>query len=324
MKYFTTVHDVSNPQQLVDEAIERKLIGGDFSSLGKGKTLGLIFMNPSLRTRLSTQKAARLLGMDVMVMNLDKEGWAIEWQDDVIMNGQAVEHIKDAAAVLGSYCDVIGIRCFSSLTDRDLDYSEKILLQLMKYCKVPVISLESATLHPLQSLADAITITENWNEMRPPKIVLTWAPHIKPLPQAVANSFSEWMTKLDVDFTITHPERYELCKDYTKGAKIEYNQDAALKDADFVYVKNWSSYYDYGKMPEVEKDWMLNLKKHQLTNNAFIMHCLPVRRDVELASELIDHPRSLIQQQAANRLHSAEIVLSNVLVGINKQVLIEK
>lgn len=320
MKYFTTIHDVSNPQQLVEDAIQRKKAGADFSSLGKGKTLGLIFMNPSLRTRLSTQKAAKLLGMEVMVMNLDKEGWAIEWQDDVIMNGQTVEHIKDAAAVLGSYCDIIGIRSFPSLTDRQTDYSEKILLQLMKYCKVPVISLESATLHPLQSLADAITITENWNELRPPKVVLTWAPHIKPLPQAVANSFSEWMTKFDVDFTITHPEGYELCKDYTKGAKIEYDQNKALEDADFVYVKNWSSYYDYGKMPDVEKDWMLNSKKHQLTNNAFIMHCLPVRRDVELASELIDHSRSLIQQQAINRLHAAEMVLANILTGMKEKV----
>ena len=318
MKYFTTIHDVLNPQKLVEDVIQRKKSGVDFSSLGKGKTLGLIFMNPSLRTRLSTQKAAKLLGMEVMVMNLDKEGWAIEWQDDVIMNGQTVEHIKDAAAVLGSYCDIIGIRSFPSLTDRQSDYSEKILLQLMKYCKVPVISLESATLHPLQSLADAITITENWNELRPPKVVLTWAPHIKPLPQAVANSFSEWMSKFDVDFTITHPEGYELCKDYTRGAKIEYDQNKALEDADFVYVKNWSSYYDYCKMPEVEKDWMLNSKKHKLTNNAFVMHCLPVRRDVELASELIDHSRSLIQEQAINRLHAAEMVLSNILTGTNQ------
>lgn len=324
MKYFTTVHDVLDPQQLVEEAIQRKKLSVDSSFMGRGKTLGLIFMNPSLRTRLSTQKAARLLGMEVMVMNLDKEGWAIEWQDDVVMKGHEVEHIKDAAAVLGSYCDIIGFRSFPTLIDREADYAEKVLLQLMKYCKVPVISLESATLHPLQSLADVITITENWNELRPPKVVLTWAPHIKPLPQAVANSFSEWMTKLDVDFTITHPEGYELCKNFTKGARIEYDQNKALEDADFIYVKNWSSYYSYGQMPDVNEDWMLNLNKHKLTNNACIMHCLPVRRGVELANELIDHPRSLIQQQAINRLYAAETVLMKILETINKNVLVEK
>lgn len=319
MKHFTTVYDLNDPQGLVNEAIELKQNPFADKNIGENKTLGLIFLNASLRTRLSTQKAARMLGMEVMVMNLDKESWAIEWNDDVIMNGTTVEHIKDAAGVLGSYCDIIGIRCFPGLTDRKHDYSEKILLQLMKYCHVPVISLESATLHPLQSLADAITIKENWNQVRKPKVVLTWAPHIKPLPQAVANSFSEWMTKMDVDFTITQPEGYELCEDYTKNAMIEYDQEKALLEADFVYVKNWSSYSDYGKMPMVKGNWMLDEEKYKLTNNAHIMHCLPVRRDVELSSILIDHSKSLIQHQAANRVHAAKIVLKKILEEINNK-----
>lgn len=313
MKHFTTIYDVANPNALIEDAIQLKKTPYAYSNLGKNKTLGLIFLNPSLRTRLSTQKAARMLGMEVMVMNLDKENWAIEWNDNVVMNGNTVEHIKDAAAVLGSYCDIIGMRAFPSLTDQKLDYSEKLLVQLMKYCNVPVISLESATLHPLQSLADAITIKENWKQKHKPKVVLTWAPHIKALPQAVPNSFAEWMTKLDVDFTITHPEGYELCDDYTKGATIEYNQEEALKNADFVYVKNWSSFTNYGTMPEVKGNWMLDMNKYQFTNNAGIMHCLPVRRDVELSSKLIEHPHSLIQQQASNRVVAAQVVLKNIL-----------
>ncbi len=316
MKHFTTVNDVAHPEQLVQEALLLKREPLAFAELGKGKTLGLIFLNPSLRTRLSTQKAARMLGMEVMVMNLDKEGWAIEWNEDVIMNGSTVEHIKDAAAVLGNYCDVIGMRCFPSLVDKQLDYSEKLLVQLMRYCQVPVISLESATLHPLQSLADAITIKEQWKSAHPPKVVMTWAPHIKALPQAVPNSFVEWMLGLNMDLTIVQPEGYELCEDYTRGAQIEYDQEKALKNADFVYVKNWSSFHDYGQTPPVNTNWMLDLKKYELTNSARILHCLPVRRDVELSSKLIDHPMSLIQQQAANRVFSAQVVLKNILEEI--------
>lgn len=316
MQHFTTVYDVKDPIHLINEAIQLKSLPYGFDQLGKNKTLGLIFLNPSLRTRLSTQKAAKMLGMEVMLMNIDKESWAIEWNDDVIMNGSTVEHIKDAAAVLGSYCDIIGMRCFPSLTNKTLDYSEKILVQLMRYCNVPVVSLESATLHPLQSLADAITIKENWKGTNKPKVVMTWAPHIKALPQAVPNSFTEWMTKLDVDFTITHPQGYELCEDFTKGANIEYDQSKALQDADFVYVKNWSSYSNYGATPEVKENWMMDLNKYQLTNQAGIMHCLPVRRDVELSSKLIDHPNSLIQKQAANRVYAAQVVLKNLLENI--------
>ncbi len=317
MQHFTTVYDVKDPLQLINEAIDLKSSPYSFSNLGKNKTLGLIFLNPSLRTRLSTQKAAKMLGMEVLMMNMDKETWAIEWNDDFVMNGSTVEHIKDAAAVLGSYCDIIGIRCFPSLTDKKLDYTEKLLVQLMKYCNVPVISLESATLHPLQSLADAITIKENWNSTYKPKVVLTWAPHIKALPQAVANSFSEWMTKMDVDLTITHPKGYELCEDFTKGTAIEYDQEKALQNADFVYVKNWSSYNDYGKTPQVNENWMMDLEKYKLTNMAGIMHCLPVRREVELSSKLIDHPNSLVQKQAANRVFAAQVVIKNLLTTLN-------
>ena len=243
MKYFTTVHDVKSVNDLIQEAMEIKKNPYAFSQLGKNKTLGLIFLNPSLRTRLSTQKAAMNLGMNVIVMNIDNEGWALDMEDGAVMNGTTVEHVKDAAAVLGQYCDVIGIRCFPSLKNKKEDCSEKVLLKFMKHCKVPVLSLESATLHPLQSLADLITIKENWKEKRKPKVVLTWAPHIKPLPQAVANSFSEWMCQADVNFIITNPDGYNLCEDYTKGVKVIMDQDEALKDADLcVVVTEWNEF----------------------------------------------------------------------------------
>ena len=313
MKYFTTVHDVNNIDELMQEALMLKQDPYAFSQIGKNKTLGLIFMNPSLRTRLSTQKAAMNLGMNVMVMNIDKEGWALEMEDGAVMNGTSVEHVKDAAAIIGQYCDVIGIRCFPNLKSKQEDYSEKVLLKFMKHCKVPLVSLESATLHPLQSLADLITIKENWKLKRKPKVVLTWAPHIKPLPQAVANSFSEWMCAADIDFTITHPEGYELCEDYTKGATISYDQEDALAAADFVYVKNWSSYSDYGKILCEDKSWMLTNKKLEVTNLAKVMHCLPVRRNVELSDEVLDGPNSLVLEQANNRLFAAQTVLKKIL-----------
>lgn len=318
MKYFTTVNDITDPEGLVKAALALKKNPFAHSHLGKNKTLGLIFLNPSLRTRLSTQKAARMLGMDVVIMNMDKESWAIEWKDDVIMNGSTVEHIKDAAAVLGMYCDIIGIRCFASLSDRGQDYSEHLLVQLMRYCQVPVVSLESATLHPLQSLADAITIAEHQRKGIKPKVVLTWAPHIKPLPQAVANSFSEWMLRLNTDVTIACPEGYDLCEDYTRGAKLTHNQEEALKDADFIYVKNWSAYEPYGAMPDVKTNWMLTEEKYRLSAQAHIMHCLPVRRNLELSSALIDHPNSLVKHQADNRLYATMVVLKTMLETVRK------
>ncbi len=312
MKNFTSVADVQNPIALINEAIALKKNSSAYSDLGKNKTIGLLFLNPSLRTRLSSQKAAQMLGMQVMVMNLDKEGWALEWNDRAVMNGNKTEHIKDAAMVLSSYFDIIGIRCFPTLTNREEDYSEHVLKQLIKYSTVPVISLESATLHPLQSLADCITIIE-MSKSTKPKIVLTWAPHIKALPQAVSNSFCQWMKALGMNLTVTHPKGYELAPEFADGIPVEYNQQKALQDADFVYVKNWSAYEPYGQTPVVSEDWLLDEKKMHAANARFIMHCLPVRRNVELPDELLDGKRSLIRLQAENRLYSAAIVMKKLI-----------
>lgn len=312
MNQFTSVHDVSDVPALVDEALALKKAPFAYEQLGKRKTIGLLFLNPSLRTRISTQKAAMNLGMNVMVMNLDKEGWALEFEDGAVMNGTTVEHVKDAAAVLGQYCDIIGIRCFPSLKNREEDYSETILKQFIRYAQVPVVSLESATLHPLQSLADLITIRENSWEITRPKVVLTWAPHIKPLPQAVANSFSEWMCRADVDFVITHPEGFGLYESFTQGATITHNQDEALEGADFVYVKNWSAYHDYGRVLSAS-DWLLNEERMKATRSGKIMHCLPVRRNLELSDELLDGSRSLVLQQADNRVWAAQAMLRRML-----------
>lgn len=319
MNLFTSVNDVSDVSQLVKEALDIKANPYDSQSLGRNKTLGLIFLNPSLRTRLSTQKAALNLGMNVMVMNMDKEGWALETRDGVIMNGTTVEHIREAAAVIGEYCDILGIRSFPGLKDREEDYSEDIFNKFIKYSGIPVVSLESATRHPLQSFADLITIEEHKKTSRP-KVVLSWAPHIKPLPQAVPNSFSEWMCRAQkeglLDFVITHPEGYELAEEFTNGAEITHDQDAALKDADFVYVKNWSSYQDYGKIISDGDGWMLDLERLKMTNSAKVMHCLPVRRDLELSSEILDSEESLVIQEAGNRLWAAQTVLKNLLSSL--------
>ncbi len=313
MKNFTSFYDVENISELLQEALLLKENPMQFNALGKNKTLGLVFLNASLRTRLSTQKAAANLGLQVIVLNVNAESWAWEFEEEAIMNGDKVEHIKDAAAVLSQYCDIVGIRCFPSLVNRDDDYNEKVLKQFMKYCSVPVISLESATRHPLQSFADLITITEHWKKEYKPKVVLTWAPHIKPLPQAVANSFSEWMCNAGVDFVITHPHGYELDGSFTKGAQICYNQTEALQNADFVYVKNWSSYHEYGQMLPTANDWLLHEQSLAVSNNAKIMHCLPVRRNVELTDELLDGKNSLVLEQANNRLFAAQAVLKKVI-----------
>jgi N-succinyl-L-ornithine transcarbamylase len=312
MKLFSSVHDITYINALAAEALSLKADPYSFQHLGKNKTLGLVFLNPSLRTRMSTQKAALNLGMNVMVLNMDKEGWALELQDGVVMNGTTVEHIREAAAVLGQYVDIIGIRSFPGLKDRDEDYSEMVFNKFVKYCGVPVVSLESATRHPLQSLADLVTIIELKTKPRP-KVVLTWAPHIKPLPQAVPNSFSEWMCKADVDFTITHPEGYELCTDFTNGAKITHSQNEALVDADFIYVKNWSAYEPYGKILPGNEDWILSNEKLKITNDAKVMHCLPVRRNLELSDEILDGPSSIIVHEAGNRVWAAQAVLKRML-----------
>jgi N-succinyl-L-ornithine transcarbamylase len=316
MKQFISVNDVPDVAAFVQEAIELKKQPYAFNNLGKHKTLGLIFMNPSLRTRLSIQKAATNLGMQVMAMNIDKDGWTLELQEDSVMNGTTVEHIKDAAAVMGLYCDIIGIRSFPSLKNREDDYNEVLLHKFIKYCGVPVVSLESATLHPLQSFADTITLKENWHQARKPKVVLTWAPHIKPLPQAVANSFAQWMGKTDVDFVMTHPEGFELNEQFTANANITHNQAEALEEADFVYVKNWSGYNDYGKTIIGAEHWMLTEKHLQHSRQAKIMHCLPVRRNVELSDELIDGPNSLVLQQAHNRLFATQTILKQMLTSL--------
>ena len=315
MKKFTQVSDISSVPAMVRKALEVKANPHAHTALGANKTVGLIFMNPSLRTRLSSQKAAMNLGMNAMVMNIDKEGWALELRDGAVMNGTTVEHIKDAAGAMGLYCDVIGIRCFPGLISREDDYREHVLSQFIKYCPVPVMSLESATRHPLQSFADMITIEEHKLHTTP-RVVLTWAPHVKALPQAVSNSFAEWALASKYDVVITHPEGYELSEEFTQGATIDHNQARALEGADFVYVKNWSSYKDYGKILTQDDSWLLTNDKLKGTANAKIMHCLPVRRNVELSDEVLDSPNSLIMEQAENRVYAAQAVLKELLEGV--------
>ncbi|BFG70769.1 acetylornithine carbamoyltransferase [Sediminibacterium sp. KACHI17] len=317
MKQFISVNDVPDINALIAKAVACKKDPLKYQDLGAGKRIGLLFLNPSLRTRLSTQVAARNLGMEAIVFNVDKEGWALEFEEGAIMSGNTVEHVKDAAPVLGQYFDILCIRTFPSLKNREDDYSEMFIHQFIKYAGVPVVSLESATLHPLQSLTDLLTITEElqFKKMtRRPKIVLTWAPHIKPLPQCVANSFAQWMNAWgEADFVITHPQDYELSTEFTKGAVITHDQDAALADADFVYVKNWSTYTDYGKVYENDPAWMLTEEKLKNTHAAKVMHCLPVRRNVELSDEILDSPHSLVTKQAGNRVWAAQAVLQDIL-----------
>jgi N-succinyl-L-ornithine transcarbamylase len=317
MKNFISIADVPSIDHLVTQALGYKKNPYADNTLGQGKKIGLLFLNPSLRTRFSTQVAALNLGLEPLVFNVDKEGWALEFEEEAIMSGNTVEHIKDAAPVLGKYFDILCIRTFPSLKNREDDYSELYISQFVKYAGIPVVSLESATLHPLQSLTDILTITEclqNSPGIAKPKIVLTWAPHVKPLPQCVANSFAQWINAWGkADFVITHPEDYDLDPRFTNGARILHNQDAALKDADFVYVKNWSTYKDYGKMYTNDPEWMLSNEQLLLTNQAKVMHCLPVRRNVELSDEVLDGPHSIVTQQAGNRVWAAQSVLSEIL-----------
>jgi N-succinyl-L-ornithine transcarbamylase len=319
LKNFISVNDVTDIHALVAKALAYKSNPFADRHLGADKRVGLLFLNPSLRTRLSTQVAAANLGMEAIVFNVDKEGWALEFAEGAIMNGTTVEHIKDAAPVLGNYFDILCIRTFPSLKNREEDYSEQVINSFIKFSGVPVVSLESATLHPLQSLTDIVTIKESLNNApltsgRKPKIVLTWAPHVKALPQCVANSFAQWVNAWgEAEFVITNPEGYELSADYTNGATITHNQDEALKDADFIYVKNWSSYADYGKIYNTDPAWMLTQEKLQMTNNAKVMHCLPVRRNVELSDEVLDSSNSIVTQEAGNRVWAAQAVLSEII-----------
>ncbi|MFA7326504.1 MAG: N-acetylornithine carbamoyltransferase [Candidatus Kapaibacterium sp.] len=312
MKNFTSINDVNNVQDLLQKALEIKQNPYGYKSFGENKTLGLIFLNPSLRTRLSSQKAAQNLGMNVMVMNMGQEGWQLELEDGSIMDSGAQEHIKDAAAVISQYCDIIGVRSFATLKDREFDYKEEFFNKFIAGANVPLISLESATLHPLQSFADLITIEEQ-KKVKRPKVVLTWAPHPKVLPQAVGNSFAQWMSKADVDLTITHPAGFELSEEFTKGAKISHNQDEALQGADFVYAKNWSSYSNYGLVSNDKSDWQITKEKMSLTNNGKFMHCLPIRRNVVASDEVLDSTNSLILEQANNRTFAAQTILLEML-----------
>lgn len=312
MKHFTSVHDVPNIEAWVQQALQFKAAPYGHADFGKHKTLGLVFFNPSLRTRMSTQKAAYQLGMDVMVLNVSSDSWQIEWQDGTVMNAGTQEHIKEAAGVLSQYCDVIGVRTFPTLTDRAQDYADAVLQKFVAHASVPILSLESAILHPLQSFADAITIREHQQRPRP-KVVLTWAPHPRALPQAVANSFLQWMQQLDVELVLTHPKGWELSPEYTENVAITHNQEEAFAGADFVYTKNWSSYLNYGAIATDKANWMIDSSKMQKTNNAYFMHCLPVRRNVVVSDAVLDSSRSLVLQQAHNRTFAAQTALYNLL-----------
>ena len=317
MKKFISVQDAPDIEKLVNLALKYKADPFSDATLGKNKTIGLLFLNPSLRTRISTQVAAKNLGMEVIVFNIDKDGWQLEFGEGVVMNGNTTEHIKEAAAVLGQYVSILGVRSFPGLKDRTMDYSEQVINNFIRYAGVPVVSLESATLHPLQSLADVITISELKPAGRKPKVVMTWAPHVKNLPQAVPNSFAEWINAWgQTDFVIAHPAGYELDERFTNGARITNNQQEALKDADFVYVKNWSSYKQYGQILNSDPSWMITNERLSVTNQAKIMHCLPVRRNLVIADEVLDGPNSVVVREAGNRVWSAQAVLAEILRGI--------
>lgn len=309
MKNYTSINDIDNINTWIEEAIKIKQNPLKNNELGENKTLGLLFFNSSLRTRLSTQKAALNLGMDPIVMNVSGDAWGIEFGDGTIMDGNTAEHIKEAAAVVSQYCDIIAVRAFPSLTDKEKDESEHVLKSFIEFASVPVVSMESATGHPLQGLTDAITIFENSTKKKP-KVVLSWAPHIKALPHAVANSFVQAMQKMDVDFVITNPEGYNLSSKITKDTPIYHNQEEAFQNADFVYTKNWSSYDDYGKILTRDANWMITREKIE---NAKFMHCLPVRRNLVVEDAVLDSDSSLVIEQANNRTYAAQLVLKKIL-----------
>jgi N-succinyl-L-ornithine transcarbamylase len=312
MKNFTSVDDIQDLNELVSLAKAIKEAPFANADLGKNKTLGLLFFNPSLRTRLSTQKAALNLGMHAIVMNLNTEGWLLEFEDGVVMDGNKAEHIKEAAQVVSQYCDIIAVRSFPTLTDKEKDEEEQVITAFKKYASVPVISLEGSTEHPLQAVADALTV-EEYKTVARPKVVLTWAPHPKALPHAVPNSFVKVMKKADVDFVITHPEGYELNPEFTAGVTITHNQDEAFKDADFIYAKNWSNYIDYGQITSKDPSWTVTTEKMALTNNGKFMHCLPVRRNMIVTDAVLDSDASIVIPQANNRTYAAQAILTKIL-----------
>ncbi|MFT5964566.1 MAG: N-succinyl-L-ornithine transcarbamylase [Flavobacterium sp.] len=309
---YISIQNIDSLDTWVKQALKIKKKPLKNKKLGKNKTLGMLFFNPSLRTRLSSQKAALNLGMNVMVMNFTNEGWTLEFENGAIMNQGASEHIKEAAEVVSQYCDIIAVRAFAGLVDKEKDNSETVLAGFLKFATVPIVNMEGCTGHPLQALADAITMEEHKPQYRP-KVVLSWAPHPKALPQAVANSFVEMMQLQNADFVITHPEGYELNPEITKNSVIEYDQNKAFKNADFIYTKNWSSYSDYGKITNSDPNWTVTAKKMKLTNNAKFMHCLPVRRNVIVTDEVLDGENSLVIEQANNRTYAAQLVLQKIL-----------
>ena len=311
MKQFLSVNDVPDVKGLIDLSIEMKKSPFAFKTLGEGKTIGLLFFNPSLRTRLSTVKAANNLGLEVMTMNVTQDSWQLETEDGVIMDGAKAEHVREAAAVIGQYCDLIAVRSFPELINREEDYKDKIIKAFAQYSGRPVLNLESATLHPLQSLADLVTIEEH-KKIAKPKVVLSWAPHVKALPQAVANSFVQWVHRTDYELVITAPKGFELSPEFTGSATTLSDQKEAMKGADFVYVKNWSSYNDYGKVGDF-RDWIIDQEKMNVTNEARFMHCLPVRRNVIVSDEVLDGPGAIHIQQANNRTWAAQAVLKAIL-----------
>ena len=317
MKKFTTVRDIGSWRDAVKEALLVKSDRFAWQHLGKNKTLLMLFFNSSLRTRLSTQKAAMNLGMNVMVLDVNQGAWKLETERGVIMDGDKAEHLLEAIPVMGSYCDIIGVRAFAGLTDREADYQERVIEQFIKYSGRPVFSMEAATRHPLQSFADLITI-EEYKRTERPKVVLTWAPHPKALPQAVANSFCEWMNVTDYDFVVTHPHGYELAPEFLGNARVEYDQRKAFEGADFVYAKNWSAYTgdNYGKVLSTDRDWTVDAEKMALTNNAYFMHCLPVRRGMIVTDDVIESPQSIVIPEAANREISAEVVIKRLLESL--------
>ena len=314
MKVFQHVSDIGDLRAAVAEALEVKQNRFAYKSLGENKTLLMVFFNSSLRTRLSTQKAAMNLGMNVIVLDVNQGAWKLETERGVVMDGDKSEHLLEAIPVMGSYCDVIGVRSFAQFQNKRADYEERIFNQFVKYSGRPVFAMETATVHPLQAFADLITI-EEFKEVKRPKVVLTWAPHPKALPQAVPNSFAEWMCATDYDFVIAHPEGYELDEQFTQGATITHNQDEALRDADFVYAKNWSCYRDpnYGKIMSKDMNWTITAEKMALTRNGRFMHCLPVRRNMIVSDEVIESERSIVIPEAANREISCQVVLKRIL-----------
>ena len=319
MKFYTNVKDLGDLNQAVKEALEIKKNPFAYKQLGENKTLLMVFFNSSLRTRLSTQKAAMNLGMNTMVLDVNQGAWKLETERGVIMDGDKSEHLLEAIPVMGSYCDIIGVRAFATFENKADDYNEKVLNQFIKYSGKPVFSMEAATGHPLQGFADLITI-EEYKKTARPKVVLTWAPHPRALPQAVPNSFCDFMNEADVDFVVTHPKGYELDEKFVRGAKVEYDQDKALAGADFVYAKNWAAYTDpnYGQILSKDMSWTVTTEKMAQTNNAFFMHCLPVRRNMIVSDDVIESPQSLVIPEAANREFSAQTVIKRMLESLNK------